>query len=64
MNIEFVQEKAPEQTAPNAPIPPQSQRGRVVVSLSPKRERVMLDINGNQIDPRTKQIIKLAKDVI
>lgn len=40
------------------------QRGKVVVSMRPVRESIRLDIDGNQIDPRTKQIIKLAKDVI
>lgn len=39
-------------------------RGRVVVSLHPVRESVRLDIDGNQIDPRTKKILRLAKDVI
>lgn len=38
-------------------------RGRVVVSTHPVRQRMMFDIDGNQIDPRTKKIIKLAKDI-
>jgi len=32
--------------------------GKVVISPNLKRETVMLDRNGNEIDPRTKQIIK------
>lgn len=48
-----------QEAAPNAP-----QRGKVVVSMNPQRERVRLDIDGNEIDPRTKKIIRLAKDVI
>lgn len=39
---------------------PQPNRGRVVVSRHPVRERVMIDRDGNEIDPKTKQIIKRA----
>lgn len=39
-------------------------RGRVVISMNPVKERVRLDIDGNEIDPKTKKIIRLAKDVI
>lgn len=36
-------------------------QGGVYISPNLKRESVMLDRNGNQIDPRTKQVIKLAE---
>lgn len=39
------------------------QRGRVVVSTNPVKQRVFIDIDGNEINPRTKQIIRLEKDV-
>lgn len=40
-----------------------SQRGRVIVSLNPVKQKVFIDIDGNEIDPRTKRIIRLEKDV-
>lgn len=52
----------PQPQQPQGGQPPK--KGKIVVSMNPVRERVMLDIDGNQIDPRTKRIIKLAKDVI
>ena len=33
-----------------------------VVSSNPIRVREMVDVNGNVIDPKTKQIIKKAQD--
>lgn len=41
----------------------QSSRGRVVVSPNPVKNKVFIDIDGNEIDPRTKRIIRLEKDV-
>ena len=41
----------------------QSGRGKVVISLNPVKQRVFIDIDGNEIDPRTKRIIRLEKDV-
>lgn len=38
-----------------------SQRS-VIIDPNPKKEREMLDKDGNVIDPRTKQIIKKAED--
>jgi hypothetical protein len=35
--------------------------GSTVISSRLIREREMLDVNGNVIDPRTKQIIRLAE---
>lgn len=43
----------------NQPVP----RPRVVVSRNPVKIKVRIDIDGNEIDPRTKQIIRLEKDV-
>ena len=37
--------------------------GRVTVSLNPVKQKVFIDIDGNEINPRTKQIIRLEKDV-
>lgn len=37
--------------------------GKVTVSLNPVRQSVFIDIDGNEINPRTKQIIRLEKDV-
>ncbi len=37
-------------------------RPSVVVSTHPVRERVMLDIDGNEIDPKTRRIIKRANE--
>lgn len=37
------------------------QTGKTVVAQSLKRESVMLDRDGNVIDPRTKRVIKLAE---
>ena len=37
-------------------------RGNTVISPSPKKEREMLDKEGNIIDPRTKQIIKRVNE--
>jgi hypothetical protein len=34
------------------------QRGSVYISPNLKRQSVMLDRNGNEIDPRTKRILK------
>lgn len=34
-------------------------RNKVVVASNPVRQREMIDPDGNQIDPRTKRIIKL-----
>ncbi len=36
-------------------------RGGTFVSANPVKTRVMIDKDGNQIDPRTKQIIKPNK---
>lgn len=36
--------------------------GRVIIATDLVREREMLDIDGNVIDPRTKRIIKLKGD--
>lgn len=55
MKVDFGQQKEEA--------PPQPQQGRVEVSPNPVRYRVRIDINGNEIDPRTKQIIRLEKDV-
>lgn len=41
---------------------PAQKRGRVVISTNPVREREMLDIDGNVIDPRTKRIIRKAEN--
>ncbi len=35
--------------------------GNVVIASNIKKESVMLDRNGNEIDPRTKQIINNAE---
>lgn len=43
--------------------PPQQQRGKVVVSLNPVKHRVFIDIDGNEIDPKTKRIIRYERDV-
>ncbi len=51
----------PQPQAGNAPSAPG--RGRVVVSTNPVKNRVFIDIDGNEIDPRTKRIIRLEKDV-
>lgn len=40
-----------------------SGRGKVVVSLNPVKTKIRIDIDGNEIDPRTRQIIRLEKDV-
>ncbi len=40
-----------------------NQRGRVTVSTNPVKQKVFIDIDGNEIDPRTKRIIRLEKDV-
>jgi hypothetical protein len=37
--------------------------GRVVMGANIRKESVRIDGDGNQIDPKTKQIIKLAGDV-
>lgn len=48
----------------DTPVPqPQNQRGRVVISMNPVKQKVFIDIDGNEIDPRTKRIIRLEKDV-
>jgi hypothetical protein len=39
---------------------PPSNRGKVVLAQTMIRERVMLDRDGNEIDPKTKQIIRSA----
>lgn len=50
------QKQAAGQAQPN-------QRARVVISPNPVKNRVFIDIDGNEIDPRTKRIIRLEKDV-
>lgn len=50
-----------KQSAPQGA--PSQGRGRVVISPNPVKQRVFIDINGNEIDPRTKRIIRLEKDV-
>lgn len=49
---------------PNTPQPaqPKSGKARVTISSNPVRIREMLDKDGNVIDAKTKQIIRLAKD--
>lgn len=42
---------------------PKPEQRRTFISPTLIKERVMLDRDGNQIDPKTKQIIKLAKDL-
>jgi len=37
-------------------------KGKTVISPNLKKESVMLDRNGNVIDPRTKQIINKAEE--
>ena len=37
---------------------PTSNEGKVVLSKNPIRTKVWLDKDGNEIDPKTKQIIK------
>lgn len=37
-------------------------KGGVIIASNLKRERVVLDANGNEIDMRTKQIIKKAQE--
>ncbi len=37
-------------------------RSGVVIATNLKRERIVLDSNGNQIDLRTKQIIRRAEE--
>jgi hypothetical protein len=37
---------------------PQQTKGKVVIAHNIQKESEMLDINGNVIDPRTKQIIR------
>jgi hypothetical protein len=37
---------------------PQQTGGKVVIASNIQKESEMLDINGNVIDPRTKEIIK------
>lgn len=48
----------------NVPVPPNpNQRGRVVVSMNPVKERVFVDADGNEYDsinPRTRKLIKRA----
>lgn len=38
------------------------ERGGVYISPNLKRQSVMLDRNGNEIDPRTKKILKYNND--
>ena len=38
------------------------EQGKVVLATNFVRSRVMLDKDGNEIDPRTKQIIKQADE--
>ena len=57
MKVEIGQQ--PNTPQPQAPIP---SKGKVVVSANPVRVREMLDKDGNVIDPKSKQIIRLAKD--
>lgn len=38
------------------------QKNSVVVATNLKREKIFLDANGNEINPRTKTIIKLAEN--
>lgn len=45
---------------PSNGIPQDPNQGKVVLAQHMTRTRVMLDKFGNEIDPRTKQIIKKA----
>jgi hypothetical protein len=36
---------------------------KVVVSPHPVKERIMLDVNGNEIDPKTKKIVRRAEEI-
>lgn len=48
----------PQETA--TPQPTQEQ-GKVVISSNPTKIKIFLDSQGNEIDPRTKQIINQAE---
>jgi hypothetical protein len=54
MKLEILKESQPQ----NAPKKKQS----VVIDPNPKRIRVTLDANGNEVDMRTKQIINKAQE--
>lgn len=41
---------------------PVSNRPAVTIDPNPRRERELLDKDGNVIDPRTKQIIKMNEN--
>lgn len=41
---------------------PPSHKGKVVIAQNLIRERVMLDKDGNEINPRTKEIIRKADE--
>lgn len=52
-----------QKQAAAAPVVNPNKGGKVVISTNPVKQRVFIDINGNEIDPRTKRIIRLEKDV-
>lgn len=57
MEIKFGQKPKGEPVAQAQP------QGRVTISTNPVKQKVFIDIDGNEINPRTKQIIRLEKDV-
>ncbi len=58
MEINFAQKKAPLPESQQETKVVTPNQGKVTISMSPRKEREMLDKDGNVIDPRSKQILK------
>ncbi len=62
MQINIGQKPQPNTNPQPNNVPAQPEQGKVVLAQHMVRTRVMLDKNGNEIDPRTRQIIKKADE--